>query len=325
MGTVAARLVAQHDGLDLGRDLASLSLGPSPRFRLDAGEVLAVGPTLATTARRTIPLSPRAKLLAATGDLRQVAAIDGDHLVMVTDGSVKLHVPAADSAAFLRTGRLLVTAPNLEHATWRDQTIVQRTTHRVLLIDPGLGAVLDETVLDVADAGVFAVAHPADGSVLLDAGEGQDGSQVFMVRDIGGQISVQHVLEDVVIGGFSPDGDRLLILPHPSYEGPATVVSWPGLDPIGTASPQAAGISGDMFDLYGCFLDTDRVLLKTMEDRLVLASGDLAALTQVSLSTPSPGKDYRIGLILGLGPNLFAAELWAEGHKTTTVWELPSR
>jgi hypothetical protein len=135
---------------------------------------------------------------------------------------------------------------------------------------------------------------------------------------------VEHLLENVVASGFSPDGDRLLVLPHPSFQSPAIVASWPSMDPIGTASPQAAGINDDAFDLYGCFLDTGRVLLKTVEDRLLLAFGDLAALTQVSLTAPTPGKNYSIGLILGLGPNLFAAELWTDRQKTTTVWELAS-
>lgn len=325
MDTVAARSIAERDELDLGRDLAPLCLGPAPRFRLCAGEVLAVGPTLATTASRPVALSPQAKLLAATSDLRQIIAVDDGKLVITTDTTLLLAVPAADSATFLRSGLLLVTAPNIEHQTWRNRTIVQRTTHRVLLIDPRSGAILDEIILDgVADAGVFAIANPADGSVLLNAGEGQDGSEVFTVRDTSSQIRIEHLLENVVTSGFSPDGDRLLVLPHPSFEGPAIVASWPSMDPIGTASPQAAGINDDAFDLYGCFLDTGRVLLKTVEDRLLLASGDLAALTQVSLTAPTPGKNYSIGLILGLGPNLFAAELWTAGQKTTTVWELPS-
>lgn len=325
MDTVAARLIAERDELDLGRDLAPLCLGPAPRFRLCAGEVLAVGPTLATTASRPVALSPQAKLLAATSDLRQLIAVDDGKLVIITDTTLLLAVPAADSATFLRSGLLLVTAPNIEHQTWHNRTIVQRTTHRVLLIDPRPGAILDETILDgVADARVFAIANPADGSVLLDAGEGQDGSEVFTVRDTSSQIRIEHLLENVVTSGFSPDGDRLLILPHPSFKGPAIVASWPGMDPIGTASPEAAGINDDAFDLYGCFLDTGRVLLKTVEDRLLLASGDLAALTQVSLTAPTPGKNYSIGLILGLGPNLFAAELWTDGQKTTTIWELPS-
>jgi hypothetical protein len=323
--TVAARLIARARWLDLGRDLAPLCLGPTPRFRLYAGEVLAVDPTLTTTASRPVALSPQAKLLAATSDLRQIIAVDDGQLVIITDTTLLLAVPAADSATFLRSGLLLVTAPNIEHQTWRNRTIAQRTTHRVLLIDPRSGAILDETILDgVVDAGVFAIANPADGSVLLDAGEGQDGSEVFTVRDASSQIRIEQLLENVVISGFSPDGDRLLVLPHPSFEGPAIVASWPSMDPIGTASPQAAGINDDAFDLYGCFLDTGRVLLKTVEDRLLLASGDLAALTQVSLTAPTPGKNYSIGLILGLGPNLFAAELWTDGQKTTTVWELPS-
>lgn len=250
MDTVAARSIAERDELDLGRDLAPLCLGPAPRFRLCAGEVLAVGPTLATTASRPVALSPQAKLLAATSDLRQIIAVDDGKLVITTDTTLLLAVPAADSATFLRSGLLLVTAPNIEHQTWRNRTIVQRTTHRVLLIDPRSGAILDEIILDgVADAGVFAIANPADGSVLLNAGEGQDGSEVFTVRDTSSQIRIEHLLENVVTSGFSPDGDRLLVLPHPSFEGPAIVASWPSMDPIGTASPQAAGINDDAFDL----------------------------------------------------------------------------
>jgi hypothetical protein len=324
--TVAARLIAERDGLDLGRDLAPLCLHPAPRFRLHAGEVLAVGPTLAATASRPAALSPQAKLLAATSGLRQIIAVDDGQLAIIADTTLRLPVPAADSATFLQSGQLLVTAPNIDHQTRHGRTFAQRTTHRVLLINPRSGAILDETILDgVFDAGVFAIANPADGSVLLDAAEGQDGSKVFAVRDARSQIRIEHLLENVVTSGFSPDGDRLLLLPHPSFDGPAIVASWPSMDPVGTASPQAAGINDDAFDLYGCFLDTGRVLLKTVEDRLLLARGDLAPLTHISLTALTPTKNYSIGLTLGLGPNLFAAELWTDGQKTTTVWELPSR
>jgi hypothetical protein len=36
--------------------------------------------------------------------------------------------------------------------------------HRVVLIDLGTGAVLDETIVEVVDAGMSATPHPTDGS-----------------------------------------------------------------------------------------------------------------------------------------------------------------
>jgi hypothetical protein len=147
--------------------------------------------------------------------------------------------------------------------------------HRVLLLDPSTGQTLDEAILAVSAAGVIAVAHPHDGSVLLDAGEGQDGSHIFVASASDDQLTVDLVLEDVVAAGFAPAGDRLLITPHPSFNDPVSVLTWPDLHPA--ASITLADMDGidDQFDLYGCFLSDSRILLKTFEHGLLLCSADL--------------------------------------------------
>jgi hypothetical protein len=321
MDRVRTELVERFPGLDLGRDVAPAALQPLPRFRLADGRVSALGQSLLPVAHRTVSLPADARLLAAAPDLSAIIGADGEQLVMLTDKEHRYGLPGADSATFLPSGRLIVTAAVMEHTTWRGQLRSYRGAHRVLLIDPAAGEPLDEGMLDVSDAGVMAIPHPSDGTAVLDAGEGQDGSQVFAVTAAHDKLAIRPLAENVVVGGFDPGGSRLLLTPHPSYPSEVSVVTWPELHSVRTVTAGDAGVGNDDFDLYGFFLDEKNVLLKTVEGRMALFNRDLQFTATVNLAGELPDASV-IETVMGTGPGLFAAEVWQGDSRSAFVWRL---
>jgi hypothetical protein len=312
-----ATLLAEYQDLDLGRDLApATAIWPTDRFRLRHGIVTALNRILAATSSRATGLPPDARLLTASPDLRLVVAAASGSLIVLDESEWWLPVSGAESAAILGSGQLVVTA----RVTASGHTFA--TANRVLLLDPAAREVVDEVQLALDDAYISVIVHPRDGSVLLDAEMGQDGSQLFAARLASRRLSVSPVLENVVAGGFDPAGDRLLLLPHPSYGPEASVVAWPSLTPVAAVTPSRIGLTDQAFDFYGCFLDEDDVLLKTYDHRLLICSGDLDSKALVTLQGYGSDSGLELASVLGTASGTFAAEL--EGHDTTlaTVWRV---
>ena len=324
--SVRADLVIEQPRLDLGRDLAPLNLAPTTRFRFVDGSLSRVGDDLASEDSRRVALPRNSKLLAATSDLRHAVAVEDGAVLLIGEAVHPLRLSSADSAAFLPNGRLLVMAPNVEMKTWQGQTYQHNGTHRIVLLDLA-GEILDEReVPDVIDAGAFISEHPTDGSVIVEFGMGQDGSEVYRIRVDDDRISLGHLLQNVVVCGFSPDGERLLVVPHPSFDTNPSALRWPELDACGEGTTSRAGLPEDAaFDHYGCYLSSDRVLLKTVEHGLLLGNRDLDNLVPIELpGTPPIGEQFDIGLILGINRGRFAAAFWQPGQTRTTVWSLPN-
>jgi hypothetical protein len=205
---LVAELIHRPAGLRLGHDLAPVSLQATARYHFHDTTVTALDSALVPSRSRQIEVGRDARLLTATPGLESVVLAELDALVIVAASAVhRLPVASADSATWLSSGRLLVTAPFIERANWQGRPYEHKSRHRVLLLDPHAGHKLDEAVLDVGDAGVTAVAHPHGGSVLLDAGEGQDGSQVFVARADGDRLAVDLAYAWVDLAGYGPGGD----------------------------------------------------------------------------------------------------------------------
>lgn len=319
MDHAEATLLAKYPDLDLGRDLVPAALWPTDRFRLRHGTVTVLSRILAATLSRAAGLPPDAQLLTASPDLRlAVAAADGS-LIVLGETEWRLPVPGAYSAAILGSGQLVVTT----RVTAPGGTFP--TANHVLLLDPAAREVVDEVQLALDDAYMSLIMHPRDGSVLLEAGMGQDGSQLFAAHLARGRLSVTPVLENVNIGGFDPAGERLLLVPHVSGGEEATVVAWPSLTPVAAIAPGRNGLADDPFSFYGCFLDHDEVLLTTGHPdglRPVICSGDLAPRALVTL--PGYGSDTGLELVsvFGTAPGTFAAELEKHDTAVATVWGL---
>jgi hypothetical protein len=83
------------------------------------------------------------------------------------------------------------------------------------VLDAGTGVLVAEAALEtVGHGGLFAV-HPATGEVLLDVGEGQDGSVIFRGTLTGtGVVLHQYPWADRCLIGLSPNGHQFLTVDH---------------------------------------------------------------------------------------------------------------
>lgn len=319
MRRIAADLLTHRTDVRIGFDLRPAAMGRGRAYRKVEDRVEALDERLNPTS--TAPRPPGG-LLNASPDLDVlVTHDDGDLVVRRGDADVRVPVPGADSATLLADGRLLVTAPVLETRVWKGETYAAKGKHRALLID-STGKTAAETTLDVADAGVTALAHPYDGSVLLDAGEGQDGSSIFRVRADGDNLHVERILEDAVAADFSPSGNRLLVTPHPSIGGPVRVLSWPDLTPLHELSEDVLD-EDEGFDLYGCFLSETRVVLSVSGALPLACTADLVPEGRVAL--PGDYAEAEPETLTGLAENVIALDLHLQdGSTVATVWRIPS-
>ncbi|MFK3980321.1 hypothetical protein ACI2K4_08055 [Micromonospora sp. NPDC050397] len=318
MRRMAAELLAHRTDVRIGFDLRPATMGRGRACRRTADQVEALDDRLGPTAAAPCPPG---ELLATAPDLGAVVTLDGDDLVVRRgDVDVRVPVPGADSATLLTDGSLLVTAPVFEKRTWKGRTYTAKAEHRVLLIDPA-GKIAHEATLEVSDAGMIALAHPYDGSVLLDAGEGQDGSSIFRVRSDGDELHVERILEDAVATDFSPSGDRLLVTPHPSIGGPVRVLSWPDLTPLHELSEETLD-EEEGFDLYGCFLSETRVVLSVSGALPLVCTADLVPEGRVAL--PDEYADAEPETLVGLAEDVIGLDLYLRDESTAaTVWRLP--
>ena len=322
MCTVAPTLVRELDDVRLGHDLAPVALGPCPRSRRVGDAVQSLDGDLRERRSRRLDLPDDALLLNASADLDLVVVATPAALLIVAGETSNLPIPAADSASFV-DGGLLVTAPTVEHGVHDGRPYVHRGETTAYLLDLGAATVTSQLRLEVADAGTSAVPHPTDPVVLLDAGEGQDGSQVFAATVGGAEVHGRRLLENVVAAGFSPAGDLLLVTPHPSFEPVVRLLDWPSLSEVARLTAADLGWPDDELDLHGCFLDDDLVLLSTVEHGPVLTDGRLQPVARLDLSEGSPGPDAETTSLLGVAERRFAVELWSEGQHRAGLWSVP--
>ncbi|MCY0994218.1 hypothetical protein OV203_44220 [Nannocystis sp. ILAH1] len=295
-----------------------------PRLTLKDGTLTAWDQDLRPLRQLSIGLPSAAKLLDARADLSAlVAAVDGG-LCIVADTvhpSAVVVAVAADSATFIAPDRLVVTAPGA-HAEGRSFS----EFHRVLLMDLE-GVVLDEQRVEADAAWAHALVHPTDAAVLCDFIMGQDGSVLAVIRADGDALTVREVFpaEAFVNRGFSPDGTRVLLPPYPSDPNCAVVATWPELD-IAARLEVAEDLPEVQMgiDVWGGFLDDEHVLLLATEQGPMVATADLREAEVVPLvgfDAVSDGEGF-IEIAAPLAPDRFAAVVWRDGTRQTTVWRL---
>ncbi|GAA0897563.1 hypothetical protein GCM10009557_72350 [Virgisporangium ochraceum] len=312
MRRIAAELLTVHRGLDLDADLVPVVAGPARRHRLRHGTVDELDGRL--HHRRILPMGVPLTMdllaVAPSGDLIAVTDDSAVHVLGAEGRSATVGVAGADAAHFVAGGLLLLTAPS-------------RGGHAVTLADTATGRVLDRSPLGVDRPVVTLTPHPHDGSVVLDAGLGDAGSALFVVRVAVGTLAVERIGTDVYAGGFPPAGDRLLLLPHARTRD-VSVVSWPDRHPVACLAPDRVGAR---FDECGCFLDGGRVLLRTFGSGLLLCSADLEPTAWLDLDlTPVVGAgDAELSRVVGLSPDTIAADVWDGGEPVPTVWWIHDR
>ncbi len=303
-----------------------VGLGVGARYRLDGGTVCALDGQLRVVRRRDVEAVEDAGLLNATPDLGVVVLGYRDRLVVQLEGrALEVGIGSADAAVFTGDGRLVVTAPVDESVEDQGTSYDSEGDHLVRLVDLSSGAMVDTVVLGVADAGIFAVPHPHDGSIVLDAGMGQDGSASFVVRVSGDRLVVEPLREDVVVSGFDPSGSRLLLTPHPSFDDVATVLEWPSLRTVAELSGAELDFDDGGIDMYGSFVSDDYIVLQAGEveaNGVLLCTADLEPVGWLELD-PAPDGESELSSILGVGPGLFVAEVWVDGEESSAVWRVP--
>ncbi|PWR13635.1 hypothetical protein DKT69_20115 [Micromonospora sicca] len=281
--------------------------------------------------RLFLDVPPTAKLLAASPDLATVVVTDTRRVIIMAAGRpIPVEIAAADSATLLPGGRLLVTAPTLERLEYKGREYDAKGEHLVFLVDLGSGHVLDQAVLDAVDASVTTVPHPHDGSVVLDAAMGQDGALIYVARVLDDRIKVELVAENVVAASFAPSGDRLLLMPHPSFDNKISVLEWPSQRPLARLHADDLAIDDFVFTLYGCFLSDRRVLLDTYEHGLLLCSGELSPVAWISLNPPFETSDVEVSTmrvspeaVFGVAEDVFAADIRDGTSLSWTLWRIP--
>jgi hypothetical protein len=260
-------------GLTVGRDLAPEQLGAGPRFRLAEGAVEALDERLQPVKRRSVDVGDRVRLLAAESGLG-VVVLGGERNVTLRAGDDRHEVAigAADSATLLPGGQVLITAHDSENWAY--------------LVSAD-GRILDQHSLDVAGAAVFALAHPFDGSVLLTAGFGQDGCVVSLARVVDGSLTVERFAEDIGAADFAPAGDRLLMLPHPSFDHETAVWSWPNRTPVARLESAEEGL-----ELFGFYLNDEHLVLHDYRRGPMLCDRELRPLAWIDLP-PVPSRPFQ--------------------------------
>lgn len=330
MRRIEAEWIRRLPDSQLDRVLAPLSLGPVVRYHLHDGAVSVLDEQLQPVQQLALDVPPTAKLLAASSDLATVVVTDIRWVIIMAAGRpIPVEVPAADSATLLPGGRLLVTAPTLQRLEYKGREYDAKGEHLVFLVDVASGRVLDQAVLDAVDASVTAVSHPDKGSVILDAAMGQDGALIYAVRVLDGRIRVDLLAENVVAAGFAPSGDRLLLMPHPSFEDEISVLEWPGQRPLARLHADDLAIEDFGFTLYGCFLSDRRVLLRTTHG-LLLCTGELSPVAWLSLCPPSETSDVEASTgcgvaeaVFGVAEDVFAADVRCGKSLSWTLWRIP--
>lgn len=313
MKQVRAELISRAADVDIDT-LVGSPHGANGWFGLAAGLLTGYDSVLRPVGSLRVDVSADARLLAATDDLGNVAVAQDENLVLFSGQTeLRLDCPGGDSAVFLSPDLLLVTAPE-EDLGWGG--------HEVLLIDVRAGEVLDRHSLEELQASVSALPHPSDGSILLDAGEGQDGSYLFRVTVSERALTVEELAENVVPAGFDPSGKKLLLVPHPSFQTQPSIVAWPDMEPLAEIDPEAVLGEDDYFHFFGGFLSETHVLLETIPScELVLCSDELEPRARITL----PGYEaprFEIESIMILGQNAFATRLWSDAAAITAVWRL---
>jgi hypothetical protein len=314
MRTVDAELVGERPDLRLGWDVKPVGVGRFPRYSWRWPTVTALDGRLADQQSRDVECRESTSLLAAATDLSTVVIADEEALHLLSPaGADMVPIPRADSVTLMAGGRALVTGRLEDHR------------HRAYLVAMNGGDIIDEVDLEAYEAEINSLPHPHDGSVLLDAGEGQDGSRGYLARVSGDRLYVDEVFTDVVVADFSPSGRHLLLVPHPSSANVVSLLEWPERRSIAVLDSADLDFNTS-FDFYGCFIRNDTVVMKTVGEGLLVAGNALSDVARIRLSglDVEVNGDIAIDAMIGLGDDTIGVDVWRDGHEHATIWRIPT-
>ncbi|MFF4418385.1 hypothetical protein ACFYY8_38150 [Streptosporangium sp. NPDC001559] len=134
-----------------------------------------------------------------------------------------------------------------------------------VVLDAESGAVVAQADLETSGHGGWQFRHPTDEYVLLDIGEGQDGSIIYLATVSNGHLApVRYPWADRVLIDLSPDGKQFMTVDH----GQADVAfhSYPSGEVTGTLQVEDFGQDPDeaVLEWSGGYLDLDTVVVALM-------------------------------------------------------------
>ncbi|WP_031077408.1 hypothetical protein [Streptomyces sp. NRRL WC-3742] len=136
------------------------------------------------------------------------------------------------------------------------------TDDRCVAFDAATGESLGEEELETVGHSAVQLAHPTSGEVLVDVGEGQDGTVVYRASLAGGRpVLVRYPWDDRCLIGLSPDGRHFLTIDHGQYD--LTVHAYPGGEEVFTVTVDAFGHDPEtvFVEWAGGYLDQDTLLI----------------------------------------------------------------
>ncbi|WP_366816924.1 hypothetical protein [Myxococcus xanthus] len=248
-----------------------------------------------------------ATLLLAARGLERLVLSDGKNLLIVGDHAVVVPDLVCDAAACVEE-LIIATAPG-------------DSSHRILLIDPASGKILDDVQVAAEDATAFITRHPSSPTLLVELPMGQSGSSTYKIELAGGSLRVEEILagQDPVIAGFNPSGTKLLVTPYPDDPEVARVFAWPSLEETGRLTADELDAENGI-GLPGCWVDEESIALYAVEDSLILTDQDLGSPVRADFPI-----DLResgdIESLKSLEPGRIAVGVWEPEGRSMLVLE----
>ncbi|UED84682.1 hypothetical protein [Streptomyces profundus] len=202
---------------------------------------------------------------AVTADLRRVYYTTLDAAVRVTADGAEVWRSEFAPRSRERYGHRPGCALSLdERVLWiyRPDAIAGRDRpDQWVALDADTGGVLAQADLGTVGHGGEQLPHPAGESMLLDVGEGQDGSAIYRASLVDGRLDlVRYPWHDRILIDLSPDGRRFMTVDHQQTD--LAVHTYPDGEVTSSLAVDAFGHDpGEVFvDWYGGFLNQDTVI-----------------------------------------------------------------
>ncbi|MET8545861.1 hypothetical protein ABZW03_35285 [Kitasatospora sp. NPDC004799] len=156
---------------------------------------------------------------AVAADLRHAYYTTLDAVVGVTADGAEVwrsrFEPAAAQVHGHRPGCALSSDGRVVWVYRPDEMAGRGRPDQWVAVDAATGAALAQADLDTVGHGAVQRAHPVSGEILLNVGEGQDGTIVHRASLAGGRIDlVRYPWVDRCLIDLSPDGHRFLTVDH---------------------------------------------------------------------------------------------------------------
>lgn len=224
----------------------------------------------------------------------------------------------------------------IDQFLWCVVTETPPDRHRLMVIDCERWEEVASAVLESQSPEGFLVwAHPSGNGVVIDAGRGQDGTDLWTARRDGDGLAIRRLGRDdqAFSGAFFDDGS-LLLLPHTGDT--LGIYSWPDLVELAHLSNSdvfavALTEGGDEFSWCGFPVEDRYLLLMTVQGRLVLVDHrqwELIAEIRIPgygwLSSSSPAGqhfDPDLFAVRKVGGRRFLAD--HEREPVNTIWAIP--